>query len=297
MDLNIFNIIKTKISSSVKNKSKSKFIQPHKIVEKFALQLLLTGHCNTACYGCAVFSPLAKETYMNLELIEKALLRMHELASEEVESVNLTGGEPMLHPKLNLFFGLVRRIFPATRIHLCTNGILILKSGDEFWKEMRVNKIILTPTKYPNMPWHDIEKKAKKEDVMLEYYGMEYDNKGKMLPKTSQKRTLDPTGNQPAGNGNNCWRILAKSYNFTLREDGKLFRCSQIATIHYFNEYFNQNFEVCEGDFVNIYKVDNFDSIMDYVSNPLPFCRYCDLKSIKWDLPYHKSKREISEWI
>jgi hypothetical protein len=79
--------------------------------------------------------------------------------------------------------------------------------------------------------------------------------------------------------------------------DGKLYTCARIAYIKYFNDYFGQDIEVTERDYIDIYKARNMDEIFDFLCSPMPFCRYCGIKHTIWDIGWSTSKKDISEWI
>jgi len=76
--------------------------------------------------------------------------------------------------------------------------------------------------------------------------------------------------------------------------DGKIATCQNIFNMAYFKAYFKKSIEVKETDFIDIYKVKNMDEILEFISKPVSFCRYCTIKNtpVKWEL----SKRDISEW-
>ena len=60
---------------------------------------------------------------------------------------------------------------------------------------------------------------------------------------------------------------------------------------------FNKDIKVSEHDYLDIHKVESFDEIMNFLSTPPPFCRYCNQKGIIWDLNFEVSKKNIEEWI
>jgi hypothetical protein len=61
------------------------------------LDLHLADHCNLNCCGCDNFSPLAKETFADIRVIEKDCARMSELTEGRINEIQLLGGEPLLH--------------------------------------------------------------------------------------------------------------------------------------------------------------------------------------------------------
>ncbi len=79
----------------------------------------------------------------------KDLTRLAELF-EGIEQMYLLGGEPLLHPEVEAFVREARRIFPATRLSLMTNGILVTRMPESFWETLHATETRLccaTPTR------------------------------------------------------------------------------------------------------------------------------------------------------
>jgi hypothetical protein len=64
-----------------------------------------------------------------------------------------------------------------------------------------------------------------------------------------------------------------------------MFACPTAAYIGWFNEYFKQDFKVTEKDYIDIHIAKNKDEILDFVCQPLPFCRYCDVSKMFFGMP------------
>jgi hypothetical protein len=64
-----------------------------------------------------------------------------------------------------------------------------------------------------------------------------------------------------------------------------------------FNKYFNQNIEVSENDYIDIYKANNLNEIVHFLCKAMPFCRYCKLDDWQIGVEWGVSKKEISEWF
>jgi hypothetical protein len=58
-------------------------------------------HCNLNCKGCTAFSPVAEEKFMDVNMFERDCERLAELTGGKIELIDLLGGEPLLHPKIN----------------------------------------------------------------------------------------------------------------------------------------------------------------------------------------------------
>lgn len=56
-------------------------------------------------------------------------------------------------------------------------------------------------------------------------------------------------------------------------------------------------FKVSENDYIDIYKARNIDEILDFLTKPMPFCRYCDFTNISFGRKWAVSEKKLSEWI
>lgn len=52
-----------------------------------------------------------------------------------------------------------------------------------------------------------------------------------------------------------------------------------------------------EGDYIDIYRVNNATELFNFLSCPKPFCRYCDVKNRSYGHKWERSKQKINEWI
>ena len=78
---------------------------------------------------------------------------------------------------------------------------------------------------------------------------------------------------------------------------GKIYACSFPANVYHLNSYYKMNFKVSTRDSIDIYEVDTAEQIMDFISKPFPFCRYCNIDNVTFGLPYETSSRDKSEWV
>ncbi len=263
----------------------------HKKQKRQSLKFVidLTKHCNLNCRGCDHFSCISDEKYTDYNTVEKDLHRVKEVFGNRVEQIALLGGEPLLNDRIGDFCILARSIFPNTKIIIITNGTLIFKMSDEFWKVCKDNKIIIRITRYPiNFDYDEAERHVKNQHVEIEYmaesdrvvktmYCLPIDLEGKQDPKKSFKM---------CGKGNGCITL----------ENGKLFTCTLIPNIEIFNKYFGKNVQVTEEDYIDIYRYDDPDIILDRLAKPFPFCRYCDTYNFRSDIPWATTNASIDEW-
>lgn len=254
------------------------------------LHIHLADHCNLNCKGCDNFSPLSPEVFADLAVVEKDCAQIAKLSKGRVNEIQLLGGEPLLHPQVALFPEVVRKYFPTVPIKLITNGMLLTRQKESFWESCRKNNIEIVVTKYPIKLDHDtIEKHVREQRVNFTFYG----STG-TVEKTMQCAPLDLEGKQAPRDSflrcNSANRCIAM-------DNGRIYTCSLIPYVKYFNKQFGEELVVSDRDSIDIHKAESIDEILEFVSKPMPFCRYCNRKGIIWDIGYGISKKEISEWI
>ncbi|GHT86629.1 hypothetical protein FACS1894137_12480 [Spirochaetia bacterium] len=254
----------------------------------------LAEHCNLNCNGCGHFSPLAEKTLLDLSSFEKDCMRLSYLTNGEIEDVSLCGGEPLLHPEIIGFLRTARKYFKKLggggMIRVITNGMLLASQKDDFWKACNQNQINIEISLYNSVKidFEKIKQLAINYDVNILFRGDISTNQREWW-----RKPLDITGKQKASESfktcdlaNTCIQLV----------DGRLYPCSIVAYIKYFNKYFMKNLQVNNNDYIDIYKVKNLDEIFDFLSKPIPFCSYCNTKKVSV-VDWHISKKDINEWI
>ena len=247
----------------------------------------IVEHCNLKCKSCVHFSPLAKEEFLDLKIFEKDIKQMAKLSKANINRINIFGGEPLLNPNVLQYLQIARKNFKNSQIALVTNAILLPKQNDNFWKTLNANNITISITKYPiNLPYEEIFLIAKKNSVKIEFFSADKKNNQWHFP-------LDLEGKQ------------SKIYNFSVCQEankctniykGKLYICPIASNIHHFANHFNKNIKLTENDYIDIYKTDDIEDILLFISKPSPFCKYCNIKARTFNNEWAISKKDISEW-
>lgn len=284
-------VLKRKIEFLKKDISRYKdIIEKRTPKKKLGFVVDLAEHCNLNCKSCDHFSPLARPFFTDKNYFTRDMKRMREIFGDHVTHIDLEGGEPLLNPEIVEFINIVSDIFPYTQIRIFTNGILLPKMSEEFWTECRTHHVILELTKYPiNFNYDVAEDLASQHHVQLQYYS------GGDVIKTSMHKPLDLEGMQDKyDNYHRCWN--ANSECIMLKK-GKIYTCTMIPNLEIFNNYFHQNLEVTEKDYIDIYKNVTAEEIFEFLCNPMPACRYCKVREWtsghKWEI----TERNIKEWI
>jgi sulfatase maturation enzyme AslB (radical SAM superfamily) len=298
-----FDIIFTAVSgyhiSSINKQLLSYGVDKQKIayVKKYpkpfsqhSIDIHLTEHCNLNCAGCSNFSPLAKKEFVDVKIFERDLKRLSKLTNKNVGRILLLGGEPLLHPEVVQLIDIAGKYFSkATKMILLTNGILLTKQPQEFWECAKRNELFIRISHYPIKL--DINKI--KELSALHSVAIAYDYSDNFLcsePKSMCKQKYDLEGNgDMQANFHGCW---LGNQCLTLK-NGLLYPCSHAAhSEHFFNKF--GFLKKCSEDSIDIHKAKDEKELSDFVSKPIPFCRFCigAIGGLKWK----PSKKEISEW-
>ena len=244
------------------------------------LDIHVTDHCNLNCKGCSLISPLAKEWFCDVEQTEKDLSEL----SKKVQILNLSliGGEPLLHPEITELVRVVRKAYPKSDITVVTNGSLLPKMTDDFWKVCRENRVVFMLSVYPPLRTHLNEylklSKGNGIHVMLLHNTRAWD----------RMRFSFKTEENMAG----IHYRLCKQKDCYKLVDSKLYLCPLFSLKHY-NRYFNENHPTIKG--YDIYKYSGKE-LVQFMKRPDPACRYCTWVVKNETTQWGYSKREKSEW-
>lgn len=262
-----------------------------KFVPKTGLDIAihLTKHCNLNCQNCDTYSPIATKEEQDLEELDRDLLRLLELMGQDrIHTLHLSGGEPLMHSRIEEIPSLVRKHLPRTYIYFITNGILLPRMSDKFYKECHDNFITMEVTRYPiDFDYDNAFELVKSKEIQIVNYGKQ------KTVKTSWHYPLNFDGKcDPVRNFSICSRANYCSVLY----DHRLYTCSAIPRIRIFNEYFNTEIPISDFDGIDIYKAKSGDEILQFLAHPVPFCRFCDHDKYTYGHKWGISKKNICEW-
>ena len=256
---------------------------------KLKFEIMTTQHCNLNCVGCSNFASIAEEGFIDLHTLENDLSQIKKIDNNKIQTIFLTGGEPLLHPNLSLILEMINHYFPYVNdLYIVTNGLLLMKQNDNFWTSVKKNRFRIEITRYPiSLPYKEIEEKAKKNNVEIKFYGSTV-NEMRIMEKT-------PLNNGTGKAKANFMKCHKANTCVTLHE-GKIFTCTLIPRIYIFNKFFNKDFVVLESDFIDIYKVTSINNILKKLNKSVPFCNYCDVDNKISGISWERTKKDITEW-
>jgi hypothetical protein len=247
----------------------------------------IIDNCDLNCKNCSSFCPIATVKYISVEKFTQDLQRIFDITGGDIDRINLSGGEPLMHPDLLKLLEISRKIFPKTSFRIGTNGILLSQKKDDFWQAVKDSNFSFIITRYPiKLNWKPINYYSDKFDVLIEYQGLEI---GK---KTTHHFGLDLTGSCDAEK--NFKRCGMANACLTFKHS-KFYTCSAPAMIDIFNAYFNKTLGDGQENGIDVYK-HSLGEILEFLARPIPFCKYCDMDHWTYNHEWGISKKDIKEW-
>lgn len=265
-----------------------------KPLSKIRFAIYLADHCNLNCVGCSNYSPIAEPALLRPEDIEPDIKRMGELFNHECLEIIMSGGETLLNPEAPRFMEILRENFHEGRIVFLTNGILLPKQDEKFWRSCHDNNIIVSISHYPiHIDIQKIKDKARQFDVKVAWAGSAEDT---TIADNAELKSFwkDPLNIKGTGDKNANFANCYKGNWCISLYDGHLYSCSRTMCIRHFNKRFGFNIFYPE-DMIDIYKETDKKEILRKLAMPLEFCKHCNLKY--QDVEWHISKQDINEWV
>lgn len=247
----------------------------------------ITDRCNLNCKGCLFgCNSLSDSGNIEYSQLEKDAKRMKELFFD-IPWIRILGGEPLFDTDIENILKMYRNIFPDSEIDLCTNGMLIPKMPESFFKVLQEENISVHISGY-KPTYHMLDR----IDQILGGYNLNYTilKRDKFL----KYYTLDADKNMCVSYEKCIASGCPELYK------GKLMRCSAVLAFEKFNKWFNTDYKLLEGeDYFNIHKEDiNAWELAAWLNKASGICRYCDtehMESFEWD--YSDKNVEINDYI
>src|ERR1043166_4299368 len=111
-----------------------------------SLELHVVDHCNLRCRECCTLSPLLPERAADPEELRADLDLARRVLRPEI--LKISGGEPVLHPRLEECLRVARESGTARLVSMTTNGHLLQKMAERCWELLDH----LTVSLYPSAP-------------------------------------------------------------------------------------------------------------------------------------------------
>ena len=111
------------------------------------LEVRILEHCNYKCISCGAFSNIAESEDYDLDEYTNELNRINHIFGG-VNTFRIYGGEPLMSKNLNKYIIIARNIFDDALIEIVTNGLLIRKKDESFFKLLKDNGIKIVISYY-----------------------------------------------------------------------------------------------------------------------------------------------------
>jgi organic radical activating enzyme len=239
-----------------------------KIVTK-CVEYSVSYHCNLRCSCCSHMSPYVTNKFPSLESFSNDVAGLSKVLY--AHNFHLLGGEPLLNPDINSFIRIARESGIAGKITVITNGLLLHKMDDGFWKNVDYVRVYLYPSVLNEVKKSVdlIEARAKASNTELRFW------------EKSIFRTTVTTKPQPRD-----WitRMTFKTcrnvhlYHCNMLHEGKLYKC---AVPPFLPEYLSRmgisSYNPADDAFDLHDSNDTFRGLKEFLfsSETMEACRFC----------------------
>lgn len=261
------------------------------------IEIYAANHCNLNCAYCANFSTLEKnKTPIPIDYIINELKHLQKY-QDDLLRISFLGGEPMLHPKLDVIFDIARQMLPNIEIRMITNGTLykrLYKLKDSIAR----NNIYVDVSVYPVENTKDITYAFRQ--LIPEYLLVINE-----IPSDLGFYTKHLMG----GYHNEMEKIkqCILRNNCTRLDGDRLYLCEYAANLHLLKEYYPEaNISLTnEGAYIMLSDDITVDDIVNFCYNSVPdLCHHCATVLQEtgehyklWETkPWHLSQMELSEF-
>lgn len=233
------------------------------VIKEYSLLFAITNACNLLCSDCSTLCDKNSSYFISKEDFIKQLKQINKIFPSGI-TIDITGGESLLHPNFFEFCEITKKICPDKEIAFWTNGILLNKIPKEqleyLVKELRIHfKTSIYPATI------DIFEKNKKK---FEDIGKELEIMGSRL--YFHKQVLDRTGKQNIEKLYNTCYHFREPYQFYIYKN-RIYNCC-------ISPYIVEKFNLIKNldDFsLDIYKTNSEQEIFNFFNKPLSICSYC----------------------
>jgi organic radical activating enzyme len=256
-----------------------------------AFELHVVEHCNLRCVHCCNMSPYVADKMLSLAEIEAQCRTM--ARHLDVDVFKIMGGEPLLHPEMTAILGMLRETGISETIRLFTNGLLLHRMTDDFWRALD-HLTISSYSSAPVKPEHLrlVEDKAREFDVVLNVKPVD-----RFSEVMASERRSDVAATQAVYEA--CWL----RHRCLVVRDGVFYKCTRAAYQRDFRERLDVKGRELDAlpepgdDGVALDALDFEDRLLAYLNEDqaLSACRYCHGSSGPLVAHAQLSRRDVRE--
>ena len=246
----------------------------------YCLDINLTRHCNLKCRYCSAMANVCKPQIYEYD---KVLNDIDTLLNNgmKIRCITLTGGEPLLYPRLIELIYKIRENLPKITLNIFSNLKSFLKQKEEFYKCLQDCKVNITYTKY-NYSEIDYEKvKAKCKEIGIVFQCIR--KVSKIMPEY-----IEEFGKEPLSLNINGRPLQDKfhhcPYTCPFMWNSKIYMCHKSYSWDIMNDLYGTNFKEEENGALDINNYTN-EIYLKWLFKSFEFCKYCHnvgRTSMKW---------------
>ncbi len=236
-----------------------------------AFELHVTEHCNLRCAHCYNTSPYLDHKALAPADIAQTLKTMSGVIHADV--FKIMGGEPLLHPEITEVVRVVRDSGIGDVVRLFTNGLLLHRMDDAFWRSLDH----LTISSYDSAPVRPehlalVEEKAQQFDVVLN-----------VKPVDTFSQVMNNARQHDDSKVFETWKQCWLRHRCLVARDGRFFSCTRAAylpDLHnklVLTDPFDDTVARRDADSVAIDDPDLGDKVLALLNrdSPVNACRFC----------------------
>ena len=236
-----------------------------------AFELHVVEHCNLRCAHCCNMSPYVADKMLSVAEIDAQCRAMARYL--EVDVFKIMGGEPLLHPEITEILGVLRATGISETIRLFTNGLLLHRMTDDFWRALD-HLTISSYSSAPVKPEHLrlVGDKAREFEVVLNVKPVD-----RFSEVMASERRADVAATQAVYEA--CWL----RHRCLVVRGGVFYKCTRAAYQRDFRERLDVKGRELDAlpepgdDGVALDALDFEDRLLAYLNadQALSACRYC----------------------
>lgn len=229
------------------------------------IELIVSSHCNLNCQGCDHFAPIAKEYFLNIDILKQELDILKN-TNLPIKNFYLIGGEPLLNPNIEEICILIKDIFEKSQIILFTNGLILSELTENKLQVFNKTKTDFSITKYPIGNYLDNGLK-KLEDNGIKY-SIQSTREAFAMP------IINPEGTESKMQFYTCTKTQPPV--LTLK-DFKLYFCPFGCCSSEITNLYPQIKipKIKDIDYLDIREYLDFHKLYNFCMTPKEICRYC----------------------
>ena len=234
-------------------------------IRNSSCEINVVEHCNLSCKGCSHLSPVLPKHFVSPAevLTSLSILARH----YRVDTVRFVGGEPLLHPDLPGIATAVRASGVTERICVVTNGLLLARMDESFWRAVDEVEVSLYPGKSPTVEQRSqFEGRARAHQVELSMSRVHH-----------FRQSYTEIANTDQAQIERVFRSckIAHDWRCHTVANGMFFRCPQS---YFLPKVLTDHFAESDVDALRIEDTDDFGKrLFDFLTSadPLASCSQC----------------------